>query len=432
MINKLSDTFGTSSYKNFIMRNSAFNISATIAIGIPSVLVLYVANIILSKDDLTNFIKVWALSNTLIVGVTSPLFTFAPNLRMGFKDAAQEFDECYFLVSFLICSLFIIPVEFIVIRWIFQIDNFSVFLSFAIFTLFSISFNIRSSALIALGSYGKYFLGATVFGLSSSLALIFLATQDFQSLPTLTYIFAFAFGIASIDFVFQSIKMFSWKSMQKFLSRIREMQTTVSFLITIFITSTSTFILNGPLLIGSHIDASSVQLITFGTFLNIGLICFTILNSFTSPIQTALISALKIANYKQFKIIYRKSFNSYLLLSIVLTLGLTFTLNSLAYIYVSSVGHQNLITRFVLVAGLGFSTLSGLPRLGLMISNSYLLLSKIWLAGLLSFVLVIFLPIDSFSAMVFAPTIANGLILISCHVFFKMQIEELSDASPSA
>ena len=68
------------------MQSGFFVFLASISIGIPSVLALYVADAVLTSKDLSTFIKVWALTNTLIVGVTSPLITYAPNLRMDFKS----------------------------------------------------------------------------------------------------------------------------------------------------------------------------------------------------------------------------------------------------------------------------------------------------------------------------------------------------------
>jgi hypothetical protein len=70
--------------------------------------------------------------------------------------------------------------------------------------------------------------------------------------------------------------------------------------------------------------------------------------------------------------------------------------------------------RITLVAGLGFSTLAGLPRLGLMFSKRYSQLFFIWCGGLFLFFLVFFLPVEPFTAMVLAPTIASFFILIAC------------------
>jgi len=81
--------------------------------------------------------------------------------------------------------------------------------------------------------------------------------------------------------------------------------------------------------------------------------------------------------------------------------------------------HLNPMTRIILVAGFGFSTLSGLPRLGLMISKRYLHLFFIWCGGLVLFVSVVLLPIDPISAMVLAPTTSSFFILVACAMTFK-------------
>ena len=77
-------------YKNLIIRNGSFVFLASIAIGVPSVVVLYVADSVLIRRDFSTFIKVWALTNTLIVGVTSPLFTYAPNLRHAKRNSSRS------------------------------------------------------------------------------------------------------------------------------------------------------------------------------------------------------------------------------------------------------------------------------------------------------------------------------------------------------
>ena len=396
------------------MQNGIFVFFANIAIGIPSVFALYVADSALTREYLSAFIKVWALTNTLIVGVTSPLITYAPNLRMDFKNDTAQFDRYFFSLSFITSLVIIIPTEIVAVCWLFGITNFMVLISLALFIIFSISFNVKNALLIAKGAYGKYLLGASMYGIAASVALLFFEYIEFQSISTLFYIFSFALGIASLDQFFALVVDFSTLGFPEFVSRIVKMKTFTPFLITVFITSCSTFILNGPLLFGSLIGSSNSQLLTFGTCLNIGLVCYTILNSFTAPIQTSLISSLNQSENGRFGLIYRKAFNNYLLFTLFLTIFLSVTLNFFAQIYVPSVLHLNFMTRLILVAGLGFSTLAGLPRLRLMISKRYLNLLFIWCGGLSLFFLVVFLPVDPFIAMVLAPTIANLFILVAC------------------
>jgi hypothetical protein len=392
---------------------------ANIAIGIPSVFALYVADSVLTREDLSTFIKVWALSNTLIVGVTSPLLTFAPNLRMDFKNEVAQFDQHFFSVSLLSSVLIVIPIEFVVVYWLFGITNLVVLIALTAFTVFSISFNVKCALLISKGVYRNYFLSACAFGVIASVSLLLVNFIEFRSISILFYLFSFALGAASVDRLLSFISDFSMTNFQVFLSKILRMKTLTPFLVTVFITSCSTFILNGPLLFGSFIGASNNQLVTFGTCLNIGLICYTVLNSFTAPIQTSLISSLKQPDNVHFGLIYRKSFNSYLVLTLLLTVFLSVTLNFLARIYVPSVMRLDFMVRLILVAGLGFSTLAGLPRLGLMISKRYSHLFLIWCAGLVSFVFVVFLPIDPFTAMVLAPTIASFFILVASTTTFR-------------
>jgi hypothetical protein len=413
-----------------VFRNFALNFWANVAIGIPSVFALYVADSVLTREDLSTFIKVWALTNTLIVGVASPLLTYAPNLRMDFKNETAQFDQHFFPVSLLSSLLIIIPIEFVVVYWMFDIKSLFVLIALTTFTVFSISFNIKNALLISKSAYGKYFFSACTFGTIASISLLLVKFMDFQSIAILFYLFSFALGAASADQLLSFVSDFSLTNFQMFVTRILRMKAFTPFLVTIFITSSSTFILNGPLLFGSFIGASNNQLVTFGTCLNIVLVCYTMLNSFTSPIQTSLISSLKQPDNVHFGLIYRKSFNSYLLFTLLLTVFLSVTINFLARIYVPSVLRLDFIIRLILVAGLGFSTLAGLPRLGLMISKRYSHLFFIWCAGLVSFVFVVFLPIDPFTAMVLAPTIASFSILVASTTTFRnTKISIIPDSS---
>ena len=406
-------------YKNLIIRNGSFVFLASIAIGVPSVVVLYVADSVLIRRDFSTFIKVWALTNTLIVGVTSPLFTYAPNLRLDFKDKLAQFDRQFFSVSVLISLVIIFPIELIAAYWIFDITKFTFLMSLSVFIIFSITFNVKNALLISKGAYGGYFLSASIFGAIASVSLILVNYFKIQSISMLFIVFSFAFGIACTDRLLSLAFGFSWQDLRVFISQILKMNTFTPFLITVFITSGSTFILNGPLLFGSYIGASASQLATFGTCLNIVLICYTILNSFTAPIQTSLLSSLDTSDIGHFNLIYRKSFGIYLLFTLLFTIFLTFTINFLAKIYIPSVLYLNLMTRMILVAGLGFSTLSGLPRLGLMISKRYCHLFFIWCGGLVVFIVVVLLPIDPISAMALAPTISSFFILGACTMTFK-------------
>lgn len=408
MINKFSN------YRNLIIQNGIFVFFANIAIGFPSVLVLYVADSILTKEYLSTFIKVWALTNTLIVGVTSPLFTYAPNLRMEFKSDTTQFDQYFFSVSFFTSFIIIIPIEFVAIYLLFGITNILFLIALTLFIIFSISYNAKCALLISKGAYGRYLFSASVYGTVASVTLILVKFIGIQSISLLFFLFSFALGIASVDGFLALIFNFSPLGFRAFVSRIVEMKTFTPFLITIFVTSCSTFILNGPLIFGSLIGSSDSQLVTYGTCLNIGLICYTILNSFTAPVHTSLISSLKQRANGQFGLIYRKSFNSFLLFTFCLTIFLSATLNFFARIYVPSVLHLDLMTRLILVSGLGFSTLAGLPRLGLMIFKRYSQLFFIWCGGLLLFFLVVFLPVVPFTAMVLAPTVASLFILVGC------------------
>ena len=401
------------------MQNSLFVLLASIAIGVPSVLALYVADSVLIRTDFSTFIKVWALTNTLIVGVTAPLFTYAPNLRLDFKDELAQFDQQFFPVSVLSSMIIVIPIELIAVYWIFDITKFEFLISLSMFTIFSISFNVKNSLLISKGAYRKYFLSASLFGAIASASLILLKYVEYQSIYVIFLVFSFAFGIASMDRLLSLAFDFSLHNLGAFAAQIFKMNTYTPFLITIFITSCSTFILNGPLLFGSYIGASNSQLVTLGTCLNIVIVCYTILNSFTAPIQTSLISSLGKSDIGHFNLIYRKSFSSYLLFTAFLMAFLTVTMNFFARIYIPSVLHLDLMTRIILVAGLGCSTLSSLPRLGLMLSKRYLHLFFIWCGGLVSFVVVVFLPIDPFNAMVLAPTISSFFILVSCTITFR-------------
>lgn len=419
-------TRGFSSYKNLIIQNGIFVFLASIAIGVPSVFALYVADSVFISEDFSTFIKVWALTNTLIVGVTSPLFTYAPNLRMDFKEKPAEFDQHFFPVSFLSSLIILIPIEFIAVYWIFDMTDLTFLISLNIFIIFSVSFNVKNALLISKGAYGKYFTSASIFGAIASISLILLKFVEYQSISTLFYIFGFAFGIASIDRFHTLLFDFSSHNLRAFVAQILKMNTFTAFLITIFITSCSTFILNGPLLFGSYIGASYSQLVTFATCLNIVLICYTILNSFTAPIQTSLISSLGKSESGHFNLIYRKSFSNYLLSTLLLTVFLTITINFWARIYIPSVLRLNFTSRLILVAGLGFSILSGLPRLGLMIFKRYLQLFFIWCGGLVSFFAIVFLPIGPFNAMVLAPTISSFFILIACTISFKISTFSIS------
>jgi len=401
------------------MQNGLFVFLASISTGVPSVFALYVADSVLIRRDFSTFIKVWALTNTLIVGVTSPLFTYAPNLRLDFKDKLTQFDKQFFPVSVLSSLVIIIPIELIVAYWIFDITKFAFLMSLSMFIIFSITFNVKNALLISKGAYSNYFLCASIFGTIASVSLLLFNFFKFQSISMLFIVFSFAFGIASADRLLSIVFDFSLQDLRVFVSQILKMNTLAPFLITIFITSGSTFILNGPLLFGSYIGGSGDQLATFGTCLNIMLICYTILNSFTAPIQTSLISSLETSNIDHFNLIYRNAFSSYLFLTTLLTIILTFTINFFARIYIPSVLHLNPMTRIILVAGFGFSTLSGLPRLGLMISKRYLHLFFIWCGGLVLFVSVVLLPIDPISAMVLAPTTSSFFILVACAMTFK-------------
>ena len=411
------------SHSGSILRNGAFVFLATVAIGTPSVFVLYVANIVLLPNELSNFVKIWALINTLIVGVTSPLLTFAPNLRLDFGRSFKEFDDSFFAVSTFMCSIFVIPTQLAAYFWVFDLEDSGTLVPLTLFSVFSISFSIKNALLIAKASYSKYFSSAALFGLTTSLGLLFVNVTRVGSVSLLFYVFGFALAVASVDKFVLSLVFFSHQKLQRFIFLIYKLKSFYSLLVTIFITSTSVFIINGPLIIGSYIGANDAELITFGTFLNIGFILYTILNSFTAPIQTRLISCLNSADFDQFQLVYRKAFKSYLLVAISTTLFLTITINFLAQFYISSVITKDIFSRLVLSASFGFSTLTVLPRVGLMILHRYLSLFLFWIAGLILFLFVIFLPINAFIAMVLAPASASGLILLACHLTFKHHIK---------
>ena len=180
-------------YKNLIIRNGSFVFLASIAIGVPSVVVLYVADSVLIRRDFSTFIKVWALTNTLIVGVTSPLFTYAPNLRLDFKDKLAQFDRQFFSVSVLISLVIIFPIELIAAYWIFDITKFTFLMSLSVFIIFSITFNVKNALLISKGAYGGYFLSASIFGAIASVSLILVNYFKIQSISMLFIVFSFFF-----------------------------------------------------------------------------------------------------------------------------------------------------------------------------------------------------------------------------------------------
>ena len=394
--------------------------------GFPSVLVLYIANLILFKSDVAVFIEIWAIINTIIVGVTTPLFTYAPNLRMEFGEDLHEFDNNFFIVSFITGLLIILPVEVLILSCFSGIQTFSIFFAVSLFTVFSTSFNINNAYLISKGNYRRYFISTARYFVVSSIGLLVLRPFGFSTISSVLYIFCLGLAIGSAESIFHSIANFTSVGFRAFVSTTRKLSSLSRLSILVFISGVSNLILNGPLIFGTRIGINADQLITLGAFTNISLVFYSLLNSITSPIQTEMIANFHTHNFLKFKEIYWKYFVLYVCFTVIVSAFLSFAIEFLTKLYVDSSTDINTAFRLIFVASFGLSTISALPRIGLMMVGQYASLLKIWFGGLSVFFVSLYIPFDPFSSVVVAPTVSAVLILVSCHLIFIKHVKLLA------
>ena len=389
-------------------------------------LVLYITNLILFESDLVVFIEIWAIINTIIVGVTTPLYAYAPNLRMEFGGDSHEFDNNFFIVSFVTGLLIILPTEVLILSCFSGIHNFSIFFAAILFTVFSTSFNVNNAYLISKGNYRRYFISTSSYFVVSSIGLLVLGPFGFSTISSVLYIFSLGFAIGSAGSIFHSIANFTSVGFRAFVSTTRKLSSLSRLLILVFITGVSTLILNGPLVFGTRIGISAAQLITLGAFTNISLVFYTLLNSFTSPIQTEMVANFQTHNFLKFKEIYLKSFIFYVCFTVIVSVFLSFAIEFLTKLYVDSSTDINTTFRLIFVASFGLSTISALPRIGLMMVGQYASLLKIWFGGLSVFFVSLYIPFDPFSSIVVAQTVSSVLILVSCHLILTKHVKLLA------
>ena len=399
------------------------SVIATASIGMPSVVVLYVANHILFKTDLATFIGIWSLINTIIVGITSPLISYAPNLRMELGKETLEFDKNFFLVSFTTCSIIVLPLELTIMRYFFDLKSYSLYAATLIFSLLSISFNINNALFIAKGSFIRYFYSTSAYCIASTIGLLIVGLWEIGNVPTIFLAFCLGLAIGSINSLFHSVRNFTLYGFRSFLLKAWRLNSFRRLLILVFITSASTFILNGPLILGTRFNTDTVQLITLGAFTNILLTFYSVLNSFTSPVQTELVANFQTQNFRNFRNLYLKSIAFYSFSAFIVTILLTFTIGSLTKYYVDSSTEISTTPRFLFIVGFGFSAITALPRIGLMIANRYSALFIIWLIGISAFVFSLLIASSSLFSIVVARTISSALILIFCLITFNKQLK---------
>ena len=408
-------------------QNALFAVVATGAIGVPSVVVLYVADVILSKSDLTVFIQIWALINTIIVSITSPLIAYAPNLRMELSKDPVEFDNNFFMVSSITSLFIVIPIEMMLMRYFLGINTYAVYISTLLFTVLSVAFNVNNALLISKGKYFNYFVSTSVYCLTSTVGLLIFLQLGFGSIPSIMFIFSLGLAIGSANSMFHAARNFTPLGNRSFLLKVRYLNSLAKLLILVYITGASTLILNGPLIFGTRIGIDTFQLITLGVFTNISLVFYSVLNSFTSPIQTAFIANFNSHNFQNFKHLYIRTIIYYILCTVFITFFLTFSISFFANLYVNSSIEISAPLRVIFISGFGISTITALPRIGLMLVNDYRSLLKIWTIGLVTFFLSIFGSSDALLAVTVAQTISAFFILVFCHLALTKRIKHLSE-----
>ena len=291
------------------------------------------------------------------------------------------------------------------------------------FSLLSISFNINNALFIAKGSFFRYFFSTSAYCIASTIGLLIIGLWGIGNVPAILLVFCLGLAIGSINSLFHSARNFTLNGFRSFLLKAWHLNSFRRLLILVFISGSSTFILNGPLILGTRINIDTDQLVTLGAFTNILLVFYSVLNSFTSPVQTELVANFQTQNFRNFKNLYLKSIAFYSFSAFVVTILLTFTIGFLTKYYVDSSTEISATPRFLFIVGFGFSAITALPRIGLMIANRYSALFKIWLIGISAFAFSFLIPSNSLFLIVVAPTISSALILIFCFVTFNKQLK---------
>lgn len=403
-----------------VLQNTSLVFISAVATGIPSVIVLYVADLVLSRAQLSEFIKTWALFGTLTVGVTSPLISFSPHLRREFGDSASEFDLYFFPTAVGACLVLIVPAELVILYLVVNIRNLTILAAVAFLTICSISFHVRNAHWISKGSFDRFCITSVLYGSISTFLLCIILKFNIQSPVVILFTFGVAFGIASSIGRLSKLDELSYRRFSLFLKLLRNLKSFSSFGALVVVTVISTFIINGPLLLGTSMHARDDELITFNAHCNICLVAFTILNSFSAPIQNALISS-KRSNPSDFKRLYQRLFTHFSILNLFALAFTTLTLNFFSSLYVSSALQTDILTRFLISSGFAFSSIATMPRIRMMFLNRYLSLVVFWFVGLVSFFLVLLLPGNALLLMALSQSVASGVILLLSHIACRLE-----------
>lgn len=378
---------------------------ATIFLGIPSLVLLRIAEGIFQPELFSKFLSQWATLNTAVLILVVPLMSYTAHCRKLFipKFGNQDSFECFYRAFALqICAFPIMLIQ--VFLWI--IGNNTLTISSAtsttLYAVCFLLFNVEGSLQMSRNDFGAYLKNSLIFAALSVSILLGISRIKLTSTDHVFYIFALCYVVPLVAQKKLTNLKFESKRSSAFGTVLRSGDSYQAIRHLAFVNAISLLLLNGPVIFGKYIDAQLTDLATFSALINLVLVLATGLNTFIPVIQNSMVQSSSHTKRQ----IFKQATFIYTLLVLVLAVLFAGVLDEIAMYYLRSAQHTNSFINGLFIVGFCASTMVGLTRIMLTIAQRFWAMTFIWASGVAVFAVLIILISDPLYAMLSAPSVA--------------------------
>lgn len=295
------------------------------------------------------------------------------------------------------------------------------------FTLASATFASRRAYLTSNGSFRTYLLQTVVLAAVGCVGLAIVlgagtSNQVWLWVPLTLANIAAAIAVSPRRHSYEGHRFKRFARLWPFVRSIDAPRTMARLIVVTLIAVTLS---NGTLMVARLVGAPPTEIVAYAAAINLVLIPFTLINSFTGPIHNRFVQSIMDGDFVQVQKDYFSSGTRYLLAVGGFSLASYFGLGYVIGWYVGGGYSLSAAACFSITLAEGLATVTALPRALLVALGESRLVTPIWVAGLFVFTGTLFVwPLEPLARLVLAPGLASLTILIASTVVIRLGLAE--------
>jgi O-antigen/teichoic acid export membrane protein len=409
-------TLGDSPPSRSIARDSVFLFLSTLFNGAVSYALFFVAARVLDARTLSSFLTIWAVTNTALLALTIPVDTYSPRFRLECEKRGISAGDRLLLLSAYSLGAGIAVGALPFVGLVVGLLNMSAgpAVAIALFALASAAFSSKRAFVTSNGAFHRYLGQTIVFSVlgMACLGVVLAIKPNQQAWLYLTLAAANVGGAASVARGYGLVRRARRGTLRRSWPFVREVQALPTMSHLVFVTLVTVTLTNGSLMFAKVIGTSSPVIVSYAAAVNLVMIPFTALNSFSGPIHNRFVRSIAKNDLVEVWHDYIVAAVWYLVAVVVVSFGALLGLRRLIGLYAGGKYSLSSGTCLGVSAAEGLATVGALPRALLVALGQARRVTPTWVAGLMAFGGVLILPVSALTRLVVAPGTAALVILV--------------------